>query len=110
MSYADVRSQIKEGVPPEVICTTCPWSRPCMSPPDISSRQVTDAIRDMEREGRKKGINPAQAILAAASVYGGRDSAAQLCPVLLVRFTGPDGRRIADGMRETMRNWQEAPT
>jgi hypothetical protein len=46
-------------------------------------------------------------MLLTAIALGGLDQIGTLCPVFAARLTSPDGRRLADAIREQMRNWSE---
>jgi hypothetical protein len=40
-------------------------------------------------------------------VYAGKDASGKLCPVFSSRLRGPDGRAVADGIRQQMRTFGE---
>jgi|HubBroStandDraft_2_1064218.scaffolds.fasta_scaffold63270_2 hypothetical protein len=46
--------------------------------------------------------------LLTALTLGGRDTAAQVCPVFALRLRSSTGRDIADSIRSTMKNWDDA--
>jgi hypothetical protein len=71
-------------------------------------RQIDAATQKEEAEDPSGKRMPVGSLLTAI-VYAGKDTAGQLCPVFALRLRGPDGRVLADGLRQTMRTWGEAP-
>lgn len=108
MNHTPVKDALAAGIPAEAICATCPWDRLCLLPPNMSSAEIDRRIKESEAKdlardpGRK---NPPVGMLMTALVLAGRDTSATLCPVFAVRLSGPDGRRLADSVREQMRGW-----
>jgi len=109
-SYTSVKTELDRGTPPELLCATCPWDRLCIAPPPMTAAQITRAIKDAADPtkglaGDDKQAQLAMAVITAAQLTG-RDTQAEVCPVFALRLTGPDGRGIADGIREQMRGWK----
>lgn len=106
--YTNVKKELEAGTPPELICAMCPWDRLCITPPTMSSVEVERLIKEAEQKDLEKDPQRSKmpmGMLMATIAFAGRDSQAQLCPVFASRLTGPDGRSIADTVREQMRTW-----
>jgi hypothetical protein len=104
--YTPVKKALEAGTPPELVCAACPWDRLCITPPTMTAdeieRQINDAERkDAERAGGENKM-PVGMLLTALTL-GGRDTAAQLCPVFALKLRGPEGRAVADTLRTSMR-------
>lgn len=113
MTHTQAREELDRGTPAELICATCPWDRLCVEPPQMSTKEIERQIKeaetkDLERDPTKSAM-PVSMILTTL-VYAGKDNAGKLCPVFALRLRGPDGRRVADGLREQMRGWTEVPS
>lgn len=121
--YQRVTDQLARGVAPEELCATCPWSRPCVSPPEVSQAEFDAAVKTAADEGRAvmPGSGPApgparrdsKEIMAATMItvlaYGPRVTHGELCPVLRIRLAGMDGRAVSDSIREVMRGFHARP-
>lgn len=71
-------------------------------------RQIDEAeAKDVARNADGGKAMPVQ-MLVTAIALGGRDTSGKLCPVFALRLRGPDGRRVADGLRTQMRGWDES--
>jgi hypothetical protein len=110
MSYLEVDNELARGIPPEVLCATCPWDRLCVRPPSMTKAEIERAVKDAEardeaRDPERKAM-PAGMLLTAMTL-GGRDRMGELCPVFALRLRTPEGRRIADSIRGVMREWSE---
>ena len=46
-------------------------------------------------------------LLMTAVTLGGRDTAAQICPVFALRLRSSGGRQIADGLKDSMQKWDD---
>lgn len=104
--YKRVTEELAKGTAPELLCTTCPWDRLCVTPPAMSREEVDRKISEAEAKDRARdplgtGL-PAQMLMTAMAI-GGRDQMGTLCPVFALRLRGPDGRTVADGVRGLMR-------
>lgn len=88
-----------------MLCMTCPWDRFCVTPPTMTRSEIDTKIaeaqqrddvqrRCAEAAGDKPGLS-AQTLLTAVT-FGGRDTAAPVCPVLAMRLRLPEGRTIVD--------------
>lgn len=100
--YRAVTEAMNAGTPPELICAACPWDRLCITPPYMTAAEVTRRIREAEQMDAEKG-EMSVGTLMTAIVFAGRDTAAQLCPVFALKLRGPEGRAVADTLRESMR-------
>jgi hypothetical protein len=114
--YKPVQDALAAGADPAMLCATCPWDRYCLSPPTMTraeiDKQIKDATEQDERdrrkavaEGRQPGM-PVGAIMTAV-VVGGRDTMAQICPVLALRLRSGTGRQIADRLKASMQKWDD---
>lgn len=112
MSYDQVKAELDRGTPAELLCATCPWDRLCVEPPQMSSqdvqRHIDGAVRKASQQDPESG-SPLTGLLATM-IFSGKDSVGRLCPVFTLRLQGPDGRQIADGLRQQMRTWAEVPS
>lgn len=106
MTYEDVEQELARGIHPEVLCSTCPWDRLCIKPPMMTKAYVDAKLDAAKAEDLARNPNgkPTTTILAALT-YGGRDRMGEMCPVFALRLRSPAGRRLADGIRDTMREW-----
>lgn len=106
MTHESAKKELAAGTPAEVICATCPWDRLCVEPPALTPEQVKQQIAEAEATDKteRPGAMPMGALMTAL-VIGGRDTSGKMCPVFSLRLRGPDGRTIADGIRNTMRTW-----
>lgn len=111
MSHDHAKKELEAGTPAELICATCPWDRLCVEPPAMSAQEIQAQIKvaeekDNERDPLKTSM-PAQTLMTIMAL-GGRDTSGRLCPVFALRLRGPDGRQVADGIRQQMRTWGES--
>lgn len=104
--YKNVRDELRRGTPPEAICATCPWHRPCVMPPalgeDQLKRKIDEALEQDKTSGHKDGM-PVAALLTTLAL-GGQTTAGEMCPVFALRISGPAGRHTADAIRALMRD------
>jgi hypothetical protein len=112
MTHEQAKKSLAEGVPPELVCATCPWDRFCIEPPSLSSAEIDRRLEQSKAQDEasaKKNPNamPTASLLTILA-YSGRDTAGRLCPVFMLRLRGPDGRRVADAIRAQMQGWSEA--
>lgn len=110
MSHEQAKKQLEAGTPAELICATCPWDRLCVEPPQMSSQEIKQHLddatkQDEARDPEKRGM-PVGSLMTAL-VFAGRDTSGRLCPVFASRLRGPDGRAVADGIRQQMRTFGE---
>lgn len=110
MTHEQARKELQKGTAPELICATCPWDRLCVEPPRFSSaefdRKLDEALKQDEASDPDHKSAPARTLLTVLTLAG-RDSAGPLCPVFALRLQGPDGRKVADDIRHTMRTWDK---
>lgn len=116
--YEPVKKALSEGLDPSMLCQTCPWDRPCITPPAMTAAEVKahldKAAREDEARLARTGGGGADSCLSAiagtlmtAMAYGGKDTAAQVCPVFALRLRSSAGRGIADSLRESMQGWDD---
>jgi len=113
--YEPVKKALSEGLDPAMLCQTCPWDRPCITPPVMTSAEIdahmTKAAEEdkarAEKAGRETGLGAVAGTLMAAVAFGGKDTAAQVCPVFALRLRSSAGRGIADSLRESMQGWDD---
>lgn len=111
MTHQQAKQELERGTPAEVICATCPWDRLCVQPPSMSEQEYRRAVDEAERKDRERdplGTKMPAGMLMTALTLGSHVSSGQLCPVFALRLRGPDGRKVADGVRELMRAYGEA--
>lgn len=107
--YKPVKDALAAGTPPELVCAACPWDRRCITPPSMTSGDIERQMEEAKRQDEQRANeNPASnrmplGTLMTAMMLGGRDTAAQLCPVFSLKLRAPEGRQIADGIRAQMR-------
>lgn len=102
--YKPVKDALAAGTPPELVCAACPWDRLCITPPTMTSEHIDRMISEAEAKDKQRDPNGMPTgMLMTALTMGGRDTAAQCCPVFTLKLRGPDGRTIADGIRSSMR-------
>lgn len=104
--YMPVKDALAAGTPPELVCAACPWDRLCITPPTMTSGDIDRQIKEAEeKDSARPGAENKMpvAMLMTAIALGGKDTAAQLCPVFALKLRGPEGREIADTLRSSMR-------
>jgi len=118
-SYESVSKALSDGLDPAMLCQTCPWDRPCITPPTMTRTEIDAAmekaarddqarIADAELSGERLSATAAVAgTLMTAVAYGGRDTAAHICPVFALRLRSSAGRGIADSLRRSMQGWDD---
>lgn len=112
--YQAVTKALQNGADPTMICRTCPWTRQCITPPEMTAADVQDAL-DKAREpdphlngdAKDKAMNQLMGTLLTSVLVGGADTRAQVCPVFATRLREETGRQIAEGIRQTMIGWVE---
>ena len=112
--YNPVKEALARGADPAMLCATCPWDRNCVTPPQMTSAEVEQHIKEAgehdERQALADGPGsqrmPVGTLLAVA-VFAGKDTALQACPVLGIRLRSSDGRRLAETVRASMQGWQD---
>jgi len=115
-SYKAVQDALAEGADPAMLCTTCPWDRYCISPPSMTRAEVDKLIKQASeqdeqhsaqarREGKQAPM-PVGSLLAAVT-FAGRDTMGELCPVFALRLRSSKGRGLVDGLKETMKGWDD---
>lgn len=120
-NYEPVVKALAEGRDPAMLCTTCPWDRTCVTPPevtrgDIQAKMAEAAAIDEQRfrETASPGFGIQRddampvATLVTAMTWGGRDMAATICPVFALRLRSGSGRKIADNLKAGMQAWDDA--
>lgn len=114
--YQPVQKALSEGLNPAMLCQTCPWDRPCISPPSMTKAdvdaQINKAMKEDEarmEEQKALGRDPGMPLggLMMAVTLGGKDTSAQICPVFALRLRSSAGRGIADRLRESMQGWDD---
>lgn len=114
--YEPVRRALSEGLDAAMLCQTCPWDRPCVSPPTMTRAEIDAQIAEASSQdearaaaaraaGRDPGL-PTGMLLTAMTV-GSADIQAQVCPVFALRLRSSAGRTIADRLRDSMQAWDD---
>lgn len=114
-NYQQVQDALSQGVSPADLCRTCPWDRLCISPPEMTRDQIereqAKQCKESEaqmKEDPKGGMGAVVGTLLTSILYAGKDTAAQVCPVLVVRMRSSEGRAIADSVRAQMKAWDDS--
>lgn len=109
MSYEQVKKALADGADPDMLCMTCPWDRNCITPPDMTAGDIQAHIDKARRQdeqnklaGRGDGF-PVGTLLTSV-VMAGRDTSAQICPVLAMRLKLPEGREVVDLIKNHMQS------
>lgn len=114
--YQPVQKALESGADPAMLCTTCPWDRPCITPPKMTSAEIEAQINDastrdeeearrLTAAGKTPGL-PGQTLMTAL-IYAGKDTSASVCPVFALRLRSSAGRKIADSLRASMQGWDD---
>jgi hypothetical protein len=111
MSHQQAKQELERGTPPDVICATCPWDRLCVEPPAMSQQEYERHIDKAKREDQERNDGGEKSfpvgMLMTTLAFAGSVSSGRLCPVFALRLRGPDGRKVADGVRDIMRTYGE---
>lgn len=112
MNYQKVADALKDGADPAMLCMTCPWDRFCITPPSMSREEIDRQIEEAGRKDDEKGAQDGGksmpvATLMTALMFAGRDTQAQLCPVLAMRLKLPEGRTVVDLVKKQMQDGAE---
>lgn len=109
-TYESVKKAMAAGTPLELICASCLWDRLCVQPPKMSAAEIDEQIKQAERKDKELdplGQKMPAGMLMTALMYAGKDSSGEMCPVFSTRLKSPEGRQIADALRQTMRTLGE---
>lgn len=104
--YNAVNEAMKAGTPHELICAACPWDRLCITPPSMTAADIERITKEAEAKDMQRpdaGSRVPAGLLMTTLIFAGKDTAAQLCPVFALKLRGPEGRELADNMRNWMR-------
>lgn len=107
-NHKTVSDALESGADPEMLCMTCPWDRFCITPPKMTRQQIEAekvrsktedeaAMAKARTEGRDGGFP--MGTLLTSLLYAGKDTAADLCPVLAVRLRTDEGQQIVQMIR-----------
>jgi hypothetical protein len=114
--YSAVEIALSQGADPAMLCATCPWDRTCLTPPSMTKSEIDQKIDEFSRKddeemakARAEGGQQSMpvATLLGALMFGGKDTAAQICPVFALRLRSSGGRQIADGLKASMQKWDD---
>jgi len=104
--YAAVKGQLQQGIDPTLLCAACPWDRLCVTPPAMTTDEVSAKMSEVESPSpsasRSEGEQALAKLLFTAVAYGGRDTQATLCPVLAAEMRSPQGRELNEVLRAKM--------
>ena len=108
--YKTVTAEIAAGTPADVLCATCPWTRPCIEPAGLTKAEYDRDIAEAEQQDKERaeqqradGKDPGLpfgsvlAMIAKAPLL----DAAKVCPVFGSRFQAD--RSLADTIRRIMK-------
>ncbi len=103
-AYEPVKQAMAAGTPLDLICAACPWDRLCVKAPQMDAAEIDRRITEAEARGNAaNGTDGAMTgALVTALIFAGKDTMGQMCPVLITRLRGREGRRISDCLREVM--------
>jgi hypothetical protein len=107
-NYDAVERELASGTQPEVLCATCPWDRLCVQPPEMTKADIEAKMEEAKRQDEQqpgKGL-PVGSLLTAIT-FAGRDQAGRMCPVFALTLRSPEGRKLADAIRQMMRGGGE---
>jgi hypothetical protein len=94
--YTKVTDAMRAGIDPALICATCPWDRLCITPPAVTSEEIEQAVKKAEEADEQTRM------LTITAVMAGRDTMGSLCPVFAAQLRSPDGRELADAIRNLL--------
>lgn len=113
--YRAVSDAMAAGASPSMLCATCPWDRYCITPPTMTKQDVDTRIEEAKAKDEAKDkaspnlsgmpINMLMNLVAFAS----KDIEAMVCPVFAMRLRSSEGRDIVDGLKDTMKAWNDMP-
>lgn len=108
-NYNQVSDALKSGADPKMLCLTCQWDRNCINPPSMTraeiDRQVNEAnLQDKAAAAADPSKSMPVGTLIAALTLGGRDTSAQLCPVLALQLRLPEGKAVVETIKAHMQN------
>ena len=115
--FKSVQDALAGGADPAMLCATCPWDRNCVVPPTMTSAEVQAKLDKSMAEDEAKsqaalmmGKQPQMPVgaLMTAVIYAGKDTSAQVCPVFALRLKSSGGRKLADCIRGSMQDWDDA--
>jgi hypothetical protein len=107
-NYDAVERELAAGTQPEVLCATCPWDRLCVQPPAMTKADIQAKMAEAERRDKQQlGKELPLGSLLTAMTFGGRDQAGRMCPVFVLTLRSPEGRKLADSVRQMMRGGGE---
>lgn len=99
-NYQSVSDALDRGVEPEYICQTCPWDRLCINPPAMTRGEVEAKMP--RKNGEPIADKDVTKSLLDVILFAGKDTQAQVCPVLAVRLRSAEGKEVADTIRSIM--------
>ena len=116
--YSKVSDALAEGADPEMLCMTCPWDRFCITPPKMTRSEIEQAkdkakqddeaaAAKAKSEGRGAGGLPV-GVLISTLMFAGKDTAADMCPVLALRMRSEEGAELVATIRRQMRREVQA--
>ena len=116
-NYTAVTQALESGADPSMLCRTCPWTRQCITPPEMTAADVRAKIDEASKDptlasgGDKKdnAIGQIMATMFTSALFAGADTKAHVCPVFAMRLREESGRHVADSIRRSMQEWADAP-
>ena len=115
--YSRVAEALSAGADPAMLCTTCPWDRYCITPPEMTKAEIDKALEDAkvkDEESRAKAVAQGKepgmpmGMLLTAVTMGGRDTQASCCPVFVLRLKTSQGRSVVDTLKAGMQSWDDS--
>lgn len=100
--YSTVQKALTSGSDPAMLCMTCPWDRNCLTPPSMTAGEIDKLVQ----EASQNDPHGSKALLTVLT-FAGKDTAAQVCPVLAVRLRSAGGRKIAESVKGLMQSWAD---
>lgn len=107
-NYMQVSAALTRGVQPKDLCVSCPWDRFCIEPPAMTPQDVQAQIDQAAANTHlEKPESALMGTILTSMIFAGRDSAGEMCPVLVVRLRGSEGRSLVDAVRKIMKGWDD---
>ena len=79
--------------------------------PDITRTEdcnsIISLVGNLNADGKEPGMRLFLGDLMTSVLIGGKDTQAEVCPVLVARMRSSDGRRIVDSVRGLMQSWDD---
>jgi len=86
----------------QVTCSTCPWSKFCITPPVMSKAEVDAKIQgDLDKVKETKDEGALMQPMLSALMFSGKDTECQVCPVFAAKLR--ESPLLSTKIRELMK-------